>query len=168
MLSGFHYEVVSESGALLAELVWPNYVQARNARLKWHKPGSPDGDLKILMPQGVYRIGFEFLTRAFANDLRFFLQQGDDVQAMAEVIFPKDGVKRHELFLRQPLIGRLLRDNQWMRKRYLLEVDGHVIGSIQEPHWFSMKRQLRIDLPNDMPVPLQTFLAFLVINSAFR
>ncbi|MBA4266334.1 MAG: hypothetical protein C0453_14740 [Comamonadaceae bacterium] len=168
MLSGFHYEVVSESGALLAELVWPNYVQARNARLKWHKPGSPDGDLKILMPQGIYRIGFEFLSRAFANDLRFFLQQGEDIQAMAEVLFPKDGIKRHEVFLRQPMQARLVRANHWTRARYLLEVDGQVIGSIEEPHWFSMKRQLRIGLPNDMPVPLQTFLAFLVINSAFR
>ena len=51
---------------------------------------------------------------------------------------------------------------------YLLEADGQVIGRIEEPHWFSMKRQLSIDLPNDVPVPLQTFLAFLVINSAFR
>jgi len=168
MLSGFHYEVMSEGETLLAELVWPNYVQARNARLKWHKPGSPDGDLKILMPQGDYRIGFEFLTRAFANDLRFFLQQGDDVQAMAEVIFPKDGIKRHEVFLRQPMQARLLRANRWTRVRYRVEADGNVIGSIEEPHWISMKRQLRIDLPNDMPVPLQTFLAFLVINSAFR
>jgi hypothetical protein len=52
--------------------------------------------------------------------------------------------------------------------RYLLEVGSQVIGGIEELHWFSMKRQLRMDLPHDMPVPLQTFLAFLVINSAFR
>jgi hypothetical protein len=96
------------------------------------------------------------------------LQQADDVLAMAEVLFPKDGIKRHELFLRQPQAGRLVRANRWTRVRYLLEVDGQVLGSIEEPNWFSMKRLLRIDLPNDMSVPLQTFLAFLVINSAFR
>ncbi len=168
MLSGFHYQVVNDAEAVLADLTWPNFVQARNARLKWHKPGSPDGDLTILMPQGVYRIGFEFLTRSFVNDIRFFLQQGDNVQAMAEVIFPKDSIKRHEIFLRQPLAGQLVRANRWGRVRYLLEVDGQEMGRIEEPAWFSMKRQLCIDLPNDMPVPLQTFLAFLVINSAFR
>ena len=168
MFSGFHYQVVNDSETVLADLTWPNYAQARNARLKWHKPGSPDGDLKIQMPQGVYRIGFEFLTRTYAQDVRFLLQQGEDVQAIAEVLFPKEGIKRHEVFLRQPLAGRLIRANKWTRVRYLLEVDGQVIGSIEEPHWFSMKRQLRIDVPNDMPVPLQTFLAFLVVNSAFR
>jgi hypothetical protein len=168
VFSGFHYQVVNDSEAVLADLTWPNYAQARNARLKWHKPGSPEGDLKIEMPQGIFRIGFEFLTRAYAYDVRFLLQQGDDLLATAEVLFPKDGIKRHEVFLRHPLAGRLVRANRWARVRYLLEVDGQVIGSIEEPHWFSMKRQLSIDLPNDMPVPLQTFLAFLVINSAFR
>ena len=98
VFSGFHYQVMNDSETLLADLTWPNYAQARNARLKWHKPGSPDGDLKIAMPQGNYRIGFEFLTRAYANDVRFLLQQGDDVLAMAEVLFPKDGIKRHEIF----------------------------------------------------------------------
>jgi hypothetical protein len=168
VFSGFHYQVVNEDEAVLADLTWPNYAQARNARLKWHKPGSPDGDLKIAMPQGVYRIGFEFLNLSYAQDVRFLLQQGDDTLAMAEVLFPKDGIKRHELFVRQPFEGRLLRANRWGQVRYRVTSGGKEIGSIEEPHWFSMKRQLRIDLPADMPVPLQTFLAFLTINSAFR
>jgi len=167
-LSGFHYEVVDPCGSVLAELVWPNFAQARNARLRWHQPGSADGDLKIRTPQGEYRIGFEYLTRGYVNDVRFLLLQGEDTLAMAEVLFPKKGFRRHEIFLRQPRAGQLLRANRWARVRYLAEVGGKQIGSVEEPSWFSIKRRLRIDLPAAMPLPQQTFLAFLVINSAFR
>jgi hypothetical protein len=166
--SGFHYDLVDDNGFVRAELVWPNLAQARNARLKWHKPGSPDGDLEIRTPQGEYRIGFEYLNRAYVNDVRFLLQQGDDTLAVAEVLFPKEGFRRHEILLRQPQPGRLVRANRWAQVRYLLEVDGKLIGSVEEPSWFSVKRRLQINLPAAMPLPHQTFLAFLVINSAFR
>jgi hypothetical protein len=166
--SGFHYDVVDAQGAVLAELVWPTFAQARNARLKWHKSGSADGDLKIRTPQGEYRIGFEYLTRGYVNDVRFLLQQSEDTLAVADVLFPKEGFRRHEIFMRQPQAGRLLRANRWARVRYLVEVDGEQVGSVEEPHWFSLKRRLQIRLPASEPLVHQTFLAFLVINSAFR
>lgn len=166
--SGFHYDVVDAHGAVLAELVWPNFAQARNARLRWHKSGSADGDLKIRTPQGEYRIGFEYLTRGYVNDVRFLLQQGEHTLAVADVLFPKEGVRPHEIFMRQPRPGRLLRANRWARARYLVELDGEQVGSIEEPHWLSLKRRLQIRLPTSEPLIQQTFLAFLVINSAFR
>jgi hypothetical protein len=165
---GFHYDVVDTGGCVLAELIWPNVVQARNARLKWHKSGSADGDLKISTLLGDYRIGFEYLTRGHVNDVRFLLQQGEDTLAVAEVLFPREGIRRHQIFLRQPQAGRLLLANRWARVRYLVELDGEQVGSIEEPHWFSLKRRLQIRLPASEPLIQQTFLAFLVINSAFR
>jgi hypothetical protein len=167
MFWGFHYEVVDPSGLLLADLIWPTYTQARNARLKWHKPGSSDGDLTIRTAQGDFRIGFEYLTRAFTNDVRFFLNRGDEPLAMADVLFP-EGLRRHEIFLRQPSEGRLIRANRWGRVGFRVELAGKDIGSIEEPHWFSLRRQLRLNLPAAMPMPQQAFLGFLALNSAFR
>lgn len=167
MFSGFHFKVVDASGLHLANLLWPNFAQARNARLKWHKPGSPDGDVMLRTPAADFRIGFEYLTRAFANDVRFYLQRDDAQLAMADVLFPQ-GLRRHEIFLRQPLEGRLIRANRWGRICFRVEVAGHDIGAIEEPHWFSLRRELRLNLPADMPMPQQAFLGFLVLNSAFR
>lgn len=167
LLSGFHYQVVGPAGQVLGDLLWPAFAQARNARLKWHKPGSPHGDLVLRTPTGDYRIGFEYLTRARANDVRFFLQRGEARLAAAEVLFP-EGLRRHEIYLRRPREGRLLRANRWGRVCYRVEAAGGDIGQIEEPRWFSPRRELRLNLPADMPMPQQAFLGFLVLNSAFR
>lgn len=144
-----------------------HFAQARNARLKWHKPGSLEGDLTLRTPAGDYRIGFEYLTRAHANDVRFFLQRGDAQLAKADVLFP-EGLRRHEILLRRPQEGQLVRANRWGRMCYRVEAAGGDIGSIEEPRWFSVRRELRLNLPGDMPMPQQAFLGFLVLNSAFR
>ena len=167
MFWGFHFQVVDSAGQVQADLLWPNFAQARNARLKWHKPGSAEGDITLRTPAGDYRIGFEYLTRAFANDVRFFLQRGNEPMAMADVLFPK-GLHRHEIFLRKPSEGRLIRAKRWGRISFRVELAGRDIGSIEEPHWFSLRRELHLNLPADMPMPQKAFLGFLALNSAFR
>lgn len=167
-LSGFHYEAFDAHGLPVGEVVWPNRPQAKNARLKWHKPGSPDGDLQVNCTLGRYRIGFEYLTRAFSNDVRFSLHQGGEPLAVAEVLFPPEKLKRAEIWLRQPLGAQLLRANHWARARYRLERDGQTLGWVEEPRALSFKRELRVDLPASLNLPTQLFVAFLMINAAFR
>ncbi|WP_439113808.1 hypothetical protein [Hydrogenophaga sp.] len=167
-LSGFHYEAFDAHGLPVGEVVWPTWAQAKNARLRWHKPGSPEGDLQVRCTQGHYRIGFEYLTRAFANDVRFTLHQGGEPLAVAEVLFPPEKLKRAEIWLRQPLAAQLVPANHWTRARYRLEHEGQTLGWVEEPRALSFKRELRVDLPASLDLPTQLFIAFLMINSAFR
>ncbi len=167
-LSGFHYQAFDERETLLADLVWPNFAQAKNARLRWHPPDSPDGDVQIRMPQGLYRIGFEFLSRGFHNETRYTLHQGQGPLAVAEVISPPGRWQRQQVFLRQPLAAQLRPASRWSRIRYLLEQQGHCVGSVEEPSWFSVKRTLAVTLPATLDLPTQLFIGFMAINAAIR
>jgi hypothetical protein len=166
-LSGFHFQAFDGRDDLLADLVWPFRAQAKNARLKWHPPNSPEGDVQIRMPQGLYRIGFEYLSRGFANETRYTLHQGGESLAVADVVLPKSKLQRQQIFLREPLAAQLVPDNRWNRMRYRLEQAGQCLGTIEEPHWFSVKRELVVTLPSTLNVPQQLFIGFMAINAAF-
>jgi hypothetical protein len=167
-LSGFHYQAFDGSGSLLADLVWPNLPQAKNARLRWHPPDSPEADIQIRTPQGLYRIGFEFLSRGFFNETRYTLHQGGDALAVADVLTPKGRLRRQQIFLRQPLAAQWVPANLWSRGRYRLEQEGVSLGSIEEPRWFSLKRELVVSLPQTLEFPVQVFLGFMTVNAGFR
>ncbi len=167
-LSGFHYQALDDSGTLLADIVWPTVAQAKNARLKWHPPDAPDADVQIRMSHALYRIGFEYLSRGFTNESRFTLHQGGEALAVAEVRSPKEWFKRQTVSLLRPYAVRLVRANRWMQTRYRLERSGRVIGVVEEPRRFSVKRELAVDLPADWDLPTQIFVAFLVINASYR
>ncbi|QCB48385.1 hypothetical protein [Hydrogenophaga sp. PAMC20947] len=167
-LSGFHYQALDASGCFLADLVWPNFAQAKNARLRWHPPDSPDADVQIHMPHGLYRIGFEFLSRGVVNETRYTLHQGAEVLAVADVLSPRQGWQRQQVHLRLPLAAELKPVRQWGRVCYRLERPGQCLGTIEEPRWFSVKRELVVVLPPSLELPTQLFIAFMVINAAFR
>jgi hypothetical protein len=166
--SGFHYQAFDAHSALLADLVWPNFAQAKNARLRWHPNDSPDGDVQIRMPQGLYRIGFEYLSRGFLNETRYSLHQGTEPLAVAEVISPKDKLRRQEVHLRRPLAAQLQPAGRWGRVRYQLVQAGRCLGTVEEPRWFSVKRELVVNLPATFDVPTQLFIGFMTLNAAFR
>ncbi len=166
--SGFRYHAFDAMGGQLAEIVWPTVAQASNARLKWHAQGSPDADVQIRMPQGLWRIGFEYLSRGFHNESRFTLHQTGEPLAVADVLLPENKRQRQRLVLHQPFSGRLVRTRQWARVRYLVEREGQTVGCVEEPDWFSWRRELRVDLPVSLPVPVRLFIGFMVINASFR
>lgn len=166
--SGFHYQAFGNAGEWLADLVWPNFAQAKNARLRWHPPGAPEADVQIRMPQGLYRIGFEFLTRGFVNETRYTLHQGGEPLAVADVLSPQSRWQRQQVLLRQPLQAQLSRAGSWARARYRLEQAGQCLGTVEEPRWFSVKRELLVTLPTSMDIPTQLFVGFMSINAAFR
>lgn len=167
-LSGFHYLALDDRQSLLADLVWPNFAQAKNARLRWDPPDSPDADVQIRMPQGLYRIGFEFLSRGFMNETRFTLHQGGEPVAVADVVTPKRALQRQQVHLLEPVSAQLLSARRWGRASYRLEQAGRCLGTIEEPHWFSVKRELVVVLPPALDLPTQLFIAFMVIHAAFR
>jgi hypothetical protein len=167
-LSGFHYQAFDASETVLADLVWPNFAQAKNARLRWHPQDSPESDVQIRMPQGLYRIGFEFLSRGFHNETRYTLHQGHEPLAVADVMSPSARLKRQQVFLRQPLAAELRPASRWNRVRYQLEQQGRCLGSVEEPSWFSLKRTLVVALPATLDLPTQLFIGFMTINAAFR
>ncbi len=166
--SGFHYKVFSQGGQCLADILWPMYAQAKNARLKFHKPGSTDGNVKIRFPDFEYQISFEYLTRSYNNDIRFTFYQNENRLAEVDILFPKEKFKKHILVINYPFKGRIVRANFWTRVRYLVEREGVQMGQIHEPSWFSVKRTLAVDLSDDLSPQLKSFFAFMVINSAFR
>ena len=167
-LSGFHYQAFDAQGALLADLVWPNFAQAKNARLRWHPDDSAEGDVQIRMPRGLYRIGFEYLSRGFLNETRYSLHQGAEPLAVAEVISPPDKLRRQEVHVRCPLTAQLKPAGRWGRVRYRLEQAGQCLGTVEEARWFSVKRELVVNLPATLDVPTQLFVGFMTINAAFR
>lgn len=167
-LSGFHYQALDAGGHFLADMVWPNFAQAKNARLRWHPPDSPDADVLIHMQDGLYRIGFEFLSRGLVNETRYTLHQGAEVWSVADVLSPKQSWKRQQVHLRQPLVAELAPAHRWGRVCYRLEQRGQCLGTIEEPRWFSLKRELVVALPPSLALPTQLFLTFMVINAAFR
>jgi hypothetical protein len=166
--SGFHYQAFDAGHTLLADLVWPNFAQAKNARLRWHPQDSPDGDVQVRTSQGLYRIGFEFLSRGFHNQTRYILHQGGEPLAAADVISPTGKLQRQEAHLRHPLVAQIKPAGRWGRVRYQLEQAGKCIGTVEEPRWFSVKRELVANLPATLDVPTQLFIGFMTINAAFR
>ncbi|WP_291013151.1 hypothetical protein [Hydrogenophaga sp.] len=167
-LSGFHYQAFDAQNALLADLVWPNFAQAKNARLRWYPNDSPDGDVQIRMPQGLYRIGFEYLSRGFLNETRYTLHQGAEPLSVADVMSPLGKLRRQEVHLRHPLAAQLKPAGRWGRVRYRLEQAGQCLGTVEEPRWFSVKRELVVNLPSTLDLPTRLFIGFMTINAAFR
>ena len=78
--SGFRYHFLDASGQTIGAFEFPNFAQARNARLKWHPTGSTAGDIRLQL-DGEHRVDFEYLSRGWTNDLRYRLLRGDEVLA---------------------------------------------------------------------------------------
>lgn len=172
-LSNFRYQVVSTEDQPIAEVEWPWFAQAKNARLRVHEQGSEMGDVHIRLAtsragSSEYRIGFEFLNTSKRRDVRFTLHQGGEPLALAEALFPKERLKRARIEMLSPLNATMVRHRNLGSLRYCWERDGRTLGTVEEPGWFSLKRKLTVNLPSTISLPVQIFMTFLVINDAFR
>jgi peptide methionine sulfoxide reductase MsrB len=72
LASGFGYEIFNSHDKCIGKLGWPMFPQAKNARLMLHKPGSSEGNIKVEHSGKSGEISFEFLSRDWNNDVRFF------------------------------------------------------------------------------------------------
>ena len=166
--SAFHFQALDPQGGVLADLVSPNWAQAKNARLRWHAPDSPEGDVQIRTGGALYRVGFEYLSRGFTNETRFTLHQGGEPMAVVDVVHPKGrGLKRMDMLMTQPLRAKLSPANRWGRVRYRLEQEGQCLGVVEENRWFTLKREMSVDLPQSLGLPVQLFISVMVLHAAF-
>lgn len=166
-LSGFTYDLVATDGTVVGELCFPDWAEARNARLKNPAPQRLRSSIDLRLSGTAYTIEFEYTRRGWANDTRFELMQGTTRLAVAEVVVPQGFLGRARLLITEPFGGELVRRSRLFKTRFELQRDGQTQGLIQEPQAFTTRRRLCAELPADVLPPVQGFLLFLVINLAY-
>ncbi len=165
-LSGFTYDLAAADGTVIGELCFPDWAQARNARLKNPAPGRLSSTIDLRLSGAAYTIEFEYTRRGWHNDTRFELMQNGVRLASAEVVVPQGFFGRARLRITEPFSGELVRRNTFFRIRYELQRGGQTQGLVHEPDAFTTRRRLCADLPADVPPPVQGFLLFLVLQLA--
>lgn len=166
-LSGFTYGLASADGTVIGELCFPDWAQARNARLKNPAPGRLRSSIDLRLSGEAYTIEFEYTRRSWHNDTRFELMKGGEPLASAEVVVPQGFLGRARLLITEPFRGELVRRSSFFKTRFELQRDGQVLGLVHEPDAFTTRRRLCAEVPADISPPVQGFLLFLVINLAF-
>ena len=166
-LSGFTYDLVAADSTVIGALCFPDWAQARNARLKNPAPKLMRSSIDLRLSGAAYTIEFEYTRRGWHNDTRFELMQGGARLASAEVVVPQGFFGRARLLITEPFAGELVRRSRWFKTRFELQRGGQVLGQVHEPDAFTTRRRLCAELPADVPPPVQAFLLFLVINLAF-
>ncbi|SPP64136.1 hypothetical protein [Nitrospira lenta] len=162
--SGFHYTIRDPAGQLLGEVTWPMMAQATNARIRWNGSDSSNGTIVITCASHRYDIQFEYLDRGWINDIRFTLTDGTTSLAVAELRFPPRIFARGRVRFLEPFEGTLLRKNGWFRRRYSIDSDAGVIGTIEERAAIMAVREMRINLPDTMGIPTKIFAFFLAVH----
>jgi hypothetical protein len=165
--SGFAYEIFNTYDQCIGKLEWPAFPQAKNARMMLHKPGSSAGNIKVEYNGSSGEISYEFLTRDWANDVRFFYKEGDTLLATADVIKLPKFFSRHKINIIQPFEATVT-SLGWFGAHYEVKTNNEVLGAIRESSGFRFKRELRVDLPDSIAPAIQFFLFFLVCNHAYR
>lgn len=166
-LSGFTYDLAAADGTVIGELCFPDWAEARNARLKNPAPTLLRSSTDLRLSGAAYTVEFEYTRRGWHNDTRFELMQDGTRLASAEVVVPPGFLGRVRLLITEPFSGELVRRNSFFKTRFELQRGGLSVGWVHEPHAFTTRRVLRADLPADIAPPVQAFLLFLVINLAF-
>jgi hypothetical protein len=171
--SGFHYQILTVDDRPIADLEWHGFADALKPLVRTDPETSSVDDLHIRMANGRaasadYRIGHEFLSNERRRDVRFALHQGGAPMALAEVLFPPQRLKRARIEILSPLNATLVRHRSLGRVNYCWERDGRTLGTVEEAKWLAMKRELIVNLPSTIPLPVQIFMAFLVINDMSR
>lgn len=166
--SRFTYDVLDQAGTAIGELSWPDFAVARNARLKSLVPQSFTTRIRLTCQGQAYEIAFEYLTRDWNNDIRFFLTAGGNVIASADGIQSSKAFTRPRITLTQPVSAELTRTSGLFSTRYALQAAGQTLGVVAEKSGFRIRRELVADLPDTLALPVQCFLIFLVLNYGYR
>ena len=163
MWNGFVYDFVSPAGVAVGELRFPNFAQAKNARLRWHPEGSPHGDVQLQLHSQALRLRFEYTRRGFVNDLRYTLETpAQAVLCAADVVF-ESGRRLPVVRLTAPLPAELRPSTSfWLRRFPIVGPAGAPLGTVVEPHLVSRRFEYRIDWPG-AAAPLQAFVLALAL-----
>jgi hypothetical protein len=166
--SRFTYDLLDQNGQAIGELCWPDFAVARNARLKSLVPQSFTTGVRLTCQGQTYEVAFEYLTRDWNNDIRFFLTTGGHMIASADGIQSAKRFTRPSVTLTQPVSAALLRTSGLFSTRYALQVDGEAWGVVAEKSGFRLRREVVAELPESLSLPVQCFVVFLVLNYAYR
>jgi hypothetical protein len=165
-LSGFTYDLVAADGTVIGELCFPDWAEARNARLKNPAPHLLRSSIDLRLSGAAYTIEFEYTRRGWNNDTRYELMQNGARLASAEVVVPQGFFGRARLLIAEPFAGELVRRNTFFKIRHELQRGGQILGLVHEPDAFTKRRRLCAELPADVSPPVQGFLLFLVLQLA--
>jgi len=167
-LSGFAYDLFDDGDNKVGSLTWPDFAVATNARLKNPFPEVLSSKIVISLYGRVYEIAFEYLTRAWCNDIRFSLLREGASLALADVTRVKGLFKRSVITVTEPFAGQVIRRSGLFSVHYEVARNGVTIGSVAEKSGLRVKRELSISLPDSISAPVQIFIFFLVHNHAYR
>lgn len=149
----------------VASLKFPDVAVATNARLKGFYPEGLNKEIEVICGEQHFTIRFEYLKRAWNNDVRFTLMQGESRLAVAEVVY---GKKRLPVItLTEPFVGTITPRASFFRIYYDVFRGEEMIGKLFEASMISLNRSITIDLPESVAAPVQFFFFFLVYNHAF-
>jgi len=166
-LSGFTYDLEAADSTVIGELCFPDWAEARNARLKNPSPKHLSSRIGMTQSGAAYTIEFEYTRRGWNNDTRFELMQNGARLASAELVAPQGLLGRARLLIIEPFSGELVRRRSLFKTRFALQRSGQTQGLVHEPQAFTTRRRLSAEVPADVPPPVQGFLLFLVIHLAF-
>lgn len=166
-LSAFAYDFFDVANKKVGTLRFPDVAVATNARLKNVFGQSLNQKIEITYGLEHFEIEFEYLNRDWVNDIEFRLKSESETLAVARVIHDKKLGLKTPIQLCAPFEALLVHKSSLVKVRYDLERDGVKLGSIAEKSWFSVRRQLTLELPDSIPVPIQFFWFFLVCNCSF-
>ena len=166
MWNGFVFEFVAGSGLVVGGLQFPNFAQAKNARLAFHPRNSSAGDSKIQLYGEDYLLRFEYTRRGFINDIRYTLETPEStVVCTADVIFEANK-RLPGLRLTAPTRADVLPSTAFWKKSFpIVSASGNEIGKIYSPKAITTRFEWHIHLPSASP-PLQAFL--LVVSFLVR
>ncbi|MDP3519531.1 MAG: hypothetical protein Q8S02_02835 [Hydrogenophaga sp.] len=161
--NGFRYDFLDASGTVIGHFEFPNFAQARNARLRWHRPGSTAGDIQMQL-DGAHRVDFEYLSRGWTNDLRYRLLRGDAVLAHMDVCQVR-GRRWPDITLHGPVTAQLHRTGRWWRSALVWRdtASGQPVAQMQAPATFTLK--YRCDITGErLPTAIKGFLGVVVAS----
>ena len=167
--NGFRYGFLDAQGTSLGGFEFPNFGQARNARLAFHPPGSVAGDIRLVLEGEDYRVDFEYLTRSWNNDLRYCLLHRDAVCATIDINQVK-GRRWPDITLRMIEgtrtlhTAKLQNTGHWWRSVFeLREPSGDLLAHIEEPNVLTLKRRYHIDSAR-LPRAVKGFLGVVIVS----
>ncbi|MGM9427304.1 hypothetical protein [Hydrogenophaga sp. MI9] len=166
-LSGFTYDLVSPGGAAIGDLCFPDWAEARNARLKNPAPGRLSSRIDMTLSGAAYTIEFEYTRRGWENDTRYELMKDGVCVAAADVTVTGHLFRSPTVRITGPCKGELVRRFGRLKTRFDWVQGGQVTGRIEEADLFTMRRRLGTDLPPGVPLEVQGFLLFLVLVLAY-
>lgn len=167
--SAFAYDFFDSASQRVGTLRLFDVAIATNARLKNPFPKSLNQKIEMTYGLEHFEIEFDSLNRDWVNDIEFRLKSESETLAVArEIQAKKMSSKRPTIQIILPFEAELVNQSTLFGVRFNLKRDGIKLGSIAEKSWLSVRRQLTLELPDSIPVPIQFFWFFLVCNRSFR